>query len=164
MSDQAPWTCESLFAHFTTRLDDTAKRVEAQLSDLQGQLDRRIKTQQDERRDTERHLEALIQATREEMHQALAGIKDRLELLNRLREAVETDRLKFMTRDEIDARLGAHERRIDKTERDLDRRAGSETALDRRRQQIQPWHLAVMGAAVTVITTTVAVLANVLTG
>ncbi len=63
------WSAGALHQHFTTRLDDTARAVDARLADLQGQLDRRIQTQASERKDTERHLSELIAHSEEALRE-----------------------------------------------------------------------------------------------
>ncbi|MDQ3730330.1 MAG: hypothetical protein M3355_12165, partial [Actinomycetota bacterium] len=59
------WNPGSLHQHFTTRLSDIANFVEAELRSLQEQVDRRLETQLRERKDTERHLEQMIEAVKD---------------------------------------------------------------------------------------------------
>lgn len=98
--------------------------VDARLVDLQGQIDRRIQTQQRELRDAVAHLETLI---REGDKQAAAQTKAlekavekaegisavRFEQANRFREQIGEERRTFVTRDVLDSRVRELERSHD---------------------------------------------------
>lgn len=154
MSEARPpgdWTLGSLYAHFTAVHEEFDKRLSQIIGDLQGQLDRRIEVQERERKDTERHLIALIEALNRAVDKAEINVTHRLESLNKLREAVEADRSQFMTRQEISTEIKAMETRIEQLREDSVRRIGGEELLDRRRSQFQPWMIWAAGAVLTIV-------------
>lgn len=153
-SDTTPpgeWTVGSLYCHFTAVHGEFDKRLTQIIGDLQGQLDRRIEVQERERKDTERHLLAMIDALNRAVDKAEVNVTHRLESLNKLREAVEADRSQFMTRQEISTEIKAMETRIEQLREDSFRRVGGEQSLDRRRSQFQPWMIWAAGATVFVL-------------
>ena len=165
VSDQPPgeWNPGSLHAHFTTRLNDFEKRIDVLFDDLQAQLDRRIQTQANERKDTERHLEGLLSALEASINKTERYTEQRLKDVNRLREQTLEDRGQFATREAIDAKFDAAYKRIDAVERHRDERTGGETYRQQRQQQVQPWQLWVAGALLTIVLTAAIIAANVAT-
>ncbi len=164
------WNPGSLYEHFSTRLQDQDKRhnefdrrVSSLFDDLQAQLDRRITTQERERRDTERHLLSEIAGVRREFEQFRTYVEKRLNDLNKLREQSLADRGMFVTKDALDGKLEAMYARLDKAERDLDRRWGGEQSERQRVQSVQPVQLAFAGFVVTALVTAAVIVSNVLT-
>lgn len=167
-SDDCPpgrWNPGSLHQHFTTRLSDIAEKVAARHDDLEGQLDRRIKTQERERSDTERHLQAMIeagddrleayiQAQRESIRKSEDHYDKRLYDLNKVRDSAMQDRGLFATKESVDAKLEAMAARIGSVEDDQISRRGSEQASDRRKTTAT----ASTGAIVGIVTAAVAIL------
>jgi chromosome segregation ATPase len=158
------WTGDALYNHFTTRHNDQIKEIEKTFKEIQDQMDRRIDTQARERSDTEKHLTELVEGLRRELKITEDQISQRLMVLNKLREAVEEDRRLFVGREEIGATIKSLEQRLDKAERDLDKRMGAEMAVNRRKQDAQPWQIWVSGAALAVIIVIVNILIVVLGG
>lgn len=117
-------------------------------------------------------IEAALESARRETHFANDSAKEainkaevatdkRFEGVNEFRKELGDRWARTMPREVAESMMAEFEKRLDKAERDLDKRVGAETAVDRRRQTTQPWAIWVAGAALAILIVVVNILVSI---
>jgi DNA repair exonuclease SbcCD ATPase subunit len=100
------------------------------------------------------------EASQKAIEKAEAATEKRFDQVNAFREELSDRWAQTLPREVADAQFAEFAKRLDKTERDLDKRVGAEMATDRRKASVQPWALWIAGAALAVLIVLVNVLVS----
>jgi ABC-type multidrug transport system fused ATPase/permease subunit len=126
---------------------------------MREHVDNQIETINNVIASARREANAANEAAKEAIKKAEDATDKRFDAHNAFREESTEHWNKTMPREAAETALFALEKRLDKAERDLDKRMGAESAIDRRKQAVQPWQIWLAGAALAVII----VIVNILT-
>jgi DNA repair exonuclease SbcCD ATPase subunit len=116
-------------------------------------------------------IEAALEAARRETHFANDSAKTaiekgetatdkRFDAVNEFRKELGDRWARTMPREVAESMMAEFEKRLDKTERDMDKRGGAEAAVDRRKQAVQPWAIWVAGAILAIFIVVVNILVS----
>ncbi len=153
--------------------------IKAIFQDLQGQLNRRIETQQRELKDSEQHTRTLIeekdQRVAERAQSLMLQIQEfksytdkRLEEQNKFRQQVLEERARYATKELMDARYQELERRQEGFDREMENRLRSvetastnTTAAQQEREKNQASNVRWTIAIATIVIGMISILANI---